>query len=86
MNIFTVFLKNRNFISKIRISKVRDFATLTSVSTDRIDLINIHQSFNKKKSNNQDRELHTRCEGSRAMMLISLVLGGGRGHAPPEIF
>ena len=27
---FTVFLKNRNFISKIRISKVTDFATLNA--------------------------------------------------------
>ena len=26
---FTVFLKNRNFISKIRISKVTDYAGLT---------------------------------------------------------
>ena len=26
---FTVFLKNRNFISKIRISKVTDYAALT---------------------------------------------------------
>ena len=26
---FTVFLKNRNFISKIRISKVTDFAALS---------------------------------------------------------
>ena len=48
LNIFTVFLKNRNFISKIRISKVTDYAALTSLSTDRIDLINIHQSLNKK--------------------------------------
>ena len=29
MSIFTVFLKNRNFISKIRRSKVTDFAALT---------------------------------------------------------
>ena len=28
---FTVFLKNRNFISKIRISKVTDYAALTKV-------------------------------------------------------
>ena len=28
---FTVFLKNRNFISKIRISKVTDYAVLTGV-------------------------------------------------------
>ena len=27
---FTVFLKNRNFISKIRISKVTDYATLNA--------------------------------------------------------
>ena len=29
LSIFTAFLKNRNFISKIRISKVTDYATLT---------------------------------------------------------
>ena len=29
MSIFIVFLKNRNFISKIRISKVTDYAALT---------------------------------------------------------
>ena len=29
MSIFTVFLKNRNFIAKIRISKVTDYAALT---------------------------------------------------------
>ena len=28
LSIFTVFLKNRNFISKIRISKVTDYAAL----------------------------------------------------------
>ena len=28
---FTVFLKNRNFISKIRISKVTDYAALISI-------------------------------------------------------
>ena len=28
MSIFTVFLKHRNFISKIRISKVTDYAAL----------------------------------------------------------
>ena len=30
MSIFTVFLKNRNFISKIRLSKVTDYAALTT--------------------------------------------------------
>ena len=29
---FTVFLKNRNFISKIRISKVTDYAALSDHS------------------------------------------------------
>ena len=29
LNIFTVFLKNRNYISKIRISKVTDYAALS---------------------------------------------------------
>ena len=31
---FTVFLKNRNFISKIRISKVTDYVAL-NIQTDR---------------------------------------------------
>ena len=31
MSIFTVFLKNRNFISKIRISKVTDYAALNLI-------------------------------------------------------
>ena len=31
LSIFTVFLKNRNFISKIRISKVTDYAALNAV-------------------------------------------------------
>ena len=30
---FTVFLKNRNFISKIRISKVTDYAALITTIT-----------------------------------------------------
>ena len=30
LSIFTVFLKNRNFISKIRISKVTDYAALSA--------------------------------------------------------
>ena len=30
---FTVFLKNRNFISKIRISKVTDYAALTTAES-----------------------------------------------------
>ena len=34
---FTVFLKNRNFISKIRISKVTDYAALIS----RINEVNV---------------------------------------------
>ena len=29
LSIFTVFLKNRNFLSKIRISKVTDYAALS---------------------------------------------------------
>ena len=55
LNIFTVFLKNRNFISKIRISKVTDYAALTSLSTDRIDLINIHITFFTSNITNQTR-------------------------------
>ena len=35
LSIFTVFLKNRNFISKIRISKVTDYAALRDVSKNR---------------------------------------------------
>ena len=31
---FTVFLKNRNFISKIRISKVTDYAALREAIND----------------------------------------------------
>ena len=31
LSIFTVFLKNRNFISKIRISKVTDYAALRDI-------------------------------------------------------
>ena len=34
--IFTVFLKNRNFISKIRRSKVTDYAALTHRESEKI--------------------------------------------------
>ena len=39
LSIFTVFLKNRNFIFKIRISKVTDYAALDS---KKLNTFNIH--------------------------------------------
>ena len=42
--IFTAFLKNRNFISKIRISKVTDYAALTlKESNDQVEFIELRQ-------------------------------------------
>ena len=38
LSIFTVFLKNRNFISKIRSSKVTDYAALTNSSDNTLFL------------------------------------------------
>ena len=60
----------------------------TPVSQVRIYLISIHQNnktkknIKKKTSKNQDRELHTRCEGSPVMMLI-ITCARGVGACSP---
>ena len=44
LSIFTVFLKNRNFISKSRISEVTDYAALTYCNIMQQCTITLHPS------------------------------------------
>ena len=51
LSIFTVFLKNRNFISKIRISKVTDYAALSGHSKiDKTKVLKTNGSLMKVES------------------------------------
>ena len=47
---FTVFLKNRNFISKIRISKVTDYAALSG-ALEEFSLTSLFWGSKMQKSN-----------------------------------